>query len=86
MTELETKIFEFIECRYKLKFLGKVEVIHETGDHCLRLTLNNYMIPMQICFQCETEDEFFEFITKELTKRNLSRVGYFKLKLEHGKN
>lgn len=86
MTELEQKIFDFIECHYKAKFQGVVQVIQSDGDYCLSLTLNNYMIPLKIFYQCDNDDQFYTYITKELIKRNLVRVGYFKLVLENGKN
>ena len=53
MTELEQKIFDFIECHYKAKFQGVVQVTQSDGDYCLSLTLNNYMIPLKIFYQCD---------------------------------
>ena len=79
MTGLETKIFNFIESKYKVTFLGKVEVEIGGDEYCLNLTLNNYMIPMVICSQSTNEDNFYSFITKELSLRNLVIVDYFKL-------
>lgn len=79
MTGLETKIFDFIEKQYKAKFLGEVKVIIDGDEYCLNLTLNNYMIPLVICSQSTSEDNFYEFITKEIASRNLVRVDYLKL-------
>lgn len=83
MTGLESKIFDFIQCNYKVKFLGSVKVEESDGEYCLLLTLNNYMVPMQICYQGTSED-FEQFIYKELIKRNLVQVDYYKIVLQHG--
>ena len=48
-------------------------------EYCLNLTINNQMIPMIICSQSQTDDDFYNFITKELSLRNLIRVDYLKL-------
>lgn len=79
MTGLETKIFNFIEEKYKVQFLGKVEIIIIDDEYCLNLTLNNYMIPLTICSQSTNDDDFYNFITKELSLRDLVRVDYLKL-------
>lgn len=79
MTELETKICNFIEKKYEAKFLGKVEVEINDLDYCLNLTLNNYMIPIVICAQSSDDENFYEYITKELSMRDLIRVDYLKL-------
>ena len=79
MTGLELKIFNFIEEKYKATFLGKVEVKIDNDEYCLNLSLNNYMVPMVICSQSENDDNFYNFITKELSLRDLVRVDYLKL-------
>ena len=71
MTGLEHKIVEFIECAYKAKFLGEVKVEIKDNEYCLHLILNNYMIPLIICSQCDSEESFYKFITKEIGTRNL---------------
>lgn len=79
MTGLELKIFNFIEEKYKAIFLGKVEIEIKDKEYCLNLSLNNYMIPIIICYQAENDDDFYNKITKELSLRNLVRVDYLKL-------
>lgn len=79
MTGLELKIFNFIETQYKAEFLGKVEIEILGEEYCLKLTLNNSMIPLTICAQALNDDQFYNFITKELTTRDLVRVDYLKL-------
>jgi hypothetical protein len=80
MTGLESKIKEFIETAYKAKFLGDVKVEIDGNEYCLKLVLNNYMIPLTIYSQNDSEEDFYKFITKELGTRNLVRVDYLQLK------
>lgn len=86
MDGLEQRVFDFIQCQYKSCFSGSVKIIKTDVEYCLYLTLNNYMIPMQICGQCKDDDQFYKYITKELARRNLVQTSYFKLKLEHGED
>ncbi len=86
MDDLECKIFCFIEDHYNTKFKGKVKVHRDKEEWCLILTLNNWMTPMYICTQLTNEDDFYNFIVKELKRRNLIQVDYSKLVLENGEN
>ena len=49
MIGLEIKIIEFIECTYKVKFIGTLKVDISDFEYCLKLTTNNPMIPIVIC-------------------------------------
>jgi hypothetical protein len=49
------------------------------SEYTLALTLNNYMIPLYITIQTDSEDKFFTYICKELNTRNFPVVKYFKL-------
>jgi hypothetical protein len=44
------------------------------------------MTPMHICAQILNEEDFYNYITKELVRRNLTHTRYNKLVLEHGKD
>lgn len=80
MTGLESKIFDFIEKQYSAIFKGSVKVTNDGNEYCLTLVLNNYMIPLVIYCQCNTEEDFYNFITKEIAVRNLIKVDYLTLK------
>lgn len=41
MTDLETKIFNYIECLYDATFLGKVIIEIDADTYSLALRLNN---------------------------------------------
>ena len=79
MIGLEIKIIEFIECTYKVKFIGTLKVDISDFEYCLKLTTNNPMNPIVICSQSTSDDEVYNFITKEILLRNLLKVDYLKL-------
>ena len=83
MTELECRIFNFIECQYKAKFLGSVKVTKDAEcTYTLDIVTDNWMFPISIIKQCTCDEDFYNFATKQIAERNLVRVGYFKLKLD----
>ena len=79
MTGLELKIVEFIEKQYKAEFLGlvKIEIIGE--DYSMKLFTSNPMNPIVICAQVTNDDAFYDFVTKEISERDLVRVDHVKL-------
>lgn len=79
--ELEQKIFDYLECKYQAKFCGALFVHKKDKAYTLDLITSNYMAPISITFDCESDDEFFHKITEELGTRDLVRVKYFKLNL-----
>lgn len=89
MTDLETKIFNYIECLYDATFLGKVIIEIDADTYSLALRLNNWMIPLYICRQInkdilieDYELEFYQYIQEELKERKLDKTKYFRLKLD----
>jgi len=54
-------------------------IIPVLKEYCLLITLSNYMIPLPICIQCLSDNDFFTYICKELNTRNFPVVKYFKL-------
>lgn len=79
MTGLEEKVFNYIQTQYEAEFLGKVVITIEGNLYITLITLNNYMIPLQIVIESETEDNFIKLIFKEIKERDLIKVGYLKL-------
>lgn len=80
--DLEEAIKNFIECKYNCCFTGKVRITSDWDGMSLGLELNNWMAPTWIHTQLTDPHEFYTFITKEITKRNLPGVGYSKVILE----
>ena len=79
MTGLELKIVEFIEKQYKAEFLGSVKIEIIGGDYNMKLFTSNPMNPIVICSQATDDDSFYNFVTKEISERNLVRVDHVKL-------
>ena len=85
MTGLETIIKEFIEHEYCALLVYDVQVVCEDDYWCLRLFLDGGRIPLEMCYQTESEDEFLGFVCNEIINRELIRVDHFKLiKYEKG--
>lgn len=84
MTNLEQRIFDYIECKYKAKFLGDLHVHKDENDgsYTLFLITSNYMAPLCITHQVTSEEDFYNKVTQDLGTRDLVRVGYFKLNLD----
>lgn len=85
--EFEKSIHDFIECKYKCKFVGRTEIFKEQIDTNLyEYTFNWYIdsnvVPIPIIMQCATEEEFLDYVKQQIVSRNLIRVSYHKMKLE----
>lgn len=82
---LENRIFDYIECIYKAEFLGDVQVsISPNCVYTLSLILDNYMAPIEMSFECCSDEEFYQKATKQISQRNFIQVQYFKLILNEG--
>ena len=86
MTGLECDICKFIENKYKICFNGILKVLKEDDEYCLQIYLSNDKVPVWICSQHPDDDSFFKYICKEIVRRNLIDVKFYKLKLQNGKN
>ena len=86
MTGLESEICKFIQDKYKVCFTGILKVIQDDNEYCLQLFLNNDTIPVWICSEHSDDESFLKYIKKEIVRRNLIDVKFYKLKLENGKN
>ena len=85
ITGLECRVTDYIEQTYKAKFLGEVHVdISPNGVYTLELVLNNYMAPLVMSFECESDEQFFDKVTDQISKRDLIRVQFFNFKINEG--
>lgn len=79
MNQLEEKILDIIEKRYKRKYIGGIKVKKLSSGYKLILYLGN---PdkggINISFDCESEEDFLKFVEQELISRQLERVQYFR--------
>lgn len=80
MNELEQKILDIIEKKYKKKYIGDIKVtrINNCG-YKLLLYLGNFDKPLlQISADIDNAEDFLKFIEQELISRQLIKVQWFK--------
>lgn len=86
MTEIEKQIKEIIEEVVDGKYIGKLRVatepINDSTLWMLLLYLDLEMTPMILAYE-GTEEEFKEFIRKEIKTRKLQTVKFWKTNLEY---
>lgn len=89
MTEIEKHIKEIIEEVTNSKYIGKLKVIEEPINDStlwmLLLYLDLEITPMILAYE-GTENDFIEFITKELKLRKLHTVKFWKAIQESHRN
>lgn len=89
MTEIEKHIKEIIEEVIDGKYVGKLKVIEEPINDStlwmLLLYLDLEMTPMILAYE-GTEEEFTDFIKKELKSRKLHTVKFWKAVQEYHRN
>ena len=79
MNHLEKAILDIIEKRYKRRYVGGIEVTRLLTGYKLVLDLGN---PdkriLQISIDCDTEEDFLNYIEQELISRQLEKVQFFR--------
>lgn len=70
---LEKKISEWIKDNYSATYIGLLEVMELHPGFQLKLGIPSYLIPTYIALDCETPEEFLDFVYKELKERNYMR-------------
>lgn len=79
---LEKDIRDIIECIYKCCYTRGLSVEYDQNDqrYTLKLFLHDPNFgALVISNQCASDDEFKEFVTKELNERKLTRSQHYKL-------
>ena len=85
MVGLERQIYNYIECKYKCCFTGGVSVEKHGTHYCLKLELDHKWVPLWICQDCNTDEEFYKFVCNQIDTRRLDRMEHFKIVLENGR-
>lgn len=57
---------------------GELKVIYDEGIYSLFLYMDQNDSPLTIAKDCDSEEEFFKFIKKELKTRKLQKVKFWK--------
>lgn len=79
MQELEKKIHDFIKECYKAEFTGLLKVSNDNGIYSLVLGIPSYMAPTTLSLQADSDEEFLNYVKKELVSNNYVRVDFYKI-------
>lgn len=77
--ELEAKIHDYIKTLYNAEYTGYLKVEKIGSGYTFSIGIPSYMMPTTISFDCETDQEFLDFIYLELKKRNYIRQESYKV-------
>lgn len=80
MTELELTqaIRDYIMSSYNANYVGYLIVEKLNPGYKMSIGIPSYMFPTTIAGDFSTDEEFLDFIFKELRERNYMRVDYYK--------
>lgn len=85
--ELTQKILDYIEINYKTSYLGLIQVVKSHSGYQFKLGIPSYMTPTIISGNWETDEDFLNYIYKELRTRNYIRQDYYRVvKLKDGES
>ena len=80
MDGLDKIVIDIIEDLYCCKFIGKLKVEHKGDLYQLKIYLSDENFgAYTLAKQCNSDDEFIEFVKKELQENKLIRSRYSKL-------
>ena len=77
--ELAKKIREYIKTLYNADFTGLLEVEKLNPGYKCILGIPSYMIQTSFAINCETEEEFLEYVYSEFRSRNYIRQEFYKV-------
>ena len=91
-TGLQQAVLDLIKKVYCSDYNHRIEVIHHEADkqnpseYILHLYIHEQRLaPMCIAKQCDTDEEFLQYIEDELKRRNLIRSDFYKIELHDHK-
>lgn len=77
--ELIQKIRDFIKETYNAEYIGYLNVIFLHPGYKFEIGIPSYMSPTSLSINCETDEEFLDYIYDELRKRNYIRLDFYKV-------
>lgn len=84
MDRLECEILQIINETIEGKYIGKLRVTTEGNIYCLDLFLNNTTAPaISFIKECKNENDFKEFVRKEIRTRKLEKVSFWKVAISY---
>lgn len=79
-TDLEKKVLASIEAIYECKYNKGLSVTTDGNLYVFKLFLHNPITPsIVISRECESDEDFLQYITQELKDRRLDRSQQYKL-------
>lgn len=80
MDGLEQNVIDLIEQVYKCKFIGNLKIEKQENLYQLRIFLHDeHFMAYTLAKQCDSDDEFLEFVKKELQENRIIRSKHSKL-------
>lgn len=76
-SDLECKVLKTIDDALQTKYIGGFSVEHDGNLYTLKLELNHPEAPLYFSFEGD-EESFINYLTKDLQKRQLDKVKYYK--------
>lgn len=78
-TELENSIRDYIKYLYEAEFTGFLEVEKLNPGYKMSIGIPHYMFPTTIACDCETDEEFLNYVYADFEIRNYMRVYFYKV-------
>ena len=80
MDGLEQNVINLIEELYKCKFIGKLKIDKTDDLYQLRIFLHDeHFMAYTLAKQCKSDNDFLEFVKKELQENQIIRSRHSKL-------
>lgn len=80
MDGLEKAVIDLIERLYKCIFIGKLKIEQKGDLYQLKIFLHDeHFMSYTLAKQCKSDDEFLEFVKKELQENQIIRSRHSKL-------
>lgn len=77
--ELEQLILDYIRTIYNADYVGYIKVIKADGVYTLKLGIPSYMAHTHIAGEFTNDNDFLDYIYKELRERNYVKVYFYKV-------
>ena len=79
-TDLEKEILTSIEEIYQCKYTKELKVLKDDNYYTLKLYLHNPITPSIVIGQeCKSDEDFINYIKKELKERRIDKSQHYKL-------
>lgn len=77
--ELVQTIRDYIKNLYSADYVGLLRVDKLNPGYKFSIGIPSYMCPTTFAIDCETDEEFLEYVYKELRSRNYIRLDIYKV-------